>query len=420
MKKLFLFFCLFFSFSLFAQNELQEAINRQNWLKVDRLMNNDPYAKDNIPQAQYYLIRAATDNALARYDESARRLQIVSEMQEVKENPQLMVTLLTLQADNYAKMFRHRQAAETFKRLTDDFSVFLGEVKAITQNSFRRHNALSEVEPLQVRVPYNTKIQLIPDKKDLLQVQVRTPKDSVLLVFDTGGGMSSVTKSAAERLGIRILTDSIIAGGATGNTEFMSIGVADTLFVGDILYKNVVFGIFDDELFSWSEADYYINGVLGFPEIRVLPSMKMYNKSNIIEVFPATKDFLASNMLLTSHQKIIEVNDSLLFLLDTGALLTCLSVAYYNRNKEYIHESGQLSTTKIGGMGEIREFSVYNLNNFPIKIGETTTILPEISVFTEHTIGRHDGILGMDIISLFDYILLDFKNMRFSLGNTEK
>jgi len=71
-------------------------------------------------------------------------------------------------------------------------------------------------------------------------------------------------------------------------------------------------------------------------------------------------------------------------------------------------------------MSEIRDFSVYILNDFPITIGETTTIMPEIRAFREYTFLRYDGILGMDVISQFDYMLLDFNNMRFSLGNVEK
>jgi len=424
MKKLFLLICLSFSFSLFAEIGLQEAINRQNWLKVDRLMNNIPDVKDSIPQLQYYFIRASVDNALARYDESNRSLLVLSEMQEIKENPNWMIWLLTLQADNYVKTFQYRQSAEIFKKIIDNFGDFLGdESLASYQNAFRMRNAWSEVEPLQVQIPHETKIQLIPDKKEKPQIQVRTPKDSVLLIFDTGAGFSSVTKSVAERLGIRILVDSVAVGGGIGNAEFASIGVADTLFVGDILYKNVVFGVLDDELLIWDEIDYYAHGTLGFPEITALPSIKIHNKTNLMEVFPATKSLQESNMLFNnSQQKFVSVNDSLLFHLDTGSSWTDLSVFYYNRNRERIHEIGQLTSVIRGGIGGSRDFSVYELNDFPIMIGETTTIMPEIKVFTERTFifGIDDGILGMDIISQFDYMLLDFKNMRFSLGNKEK
>jgi len=303
------------------------------------------------------------------------------------------------------------------------FSLFAeNELQQANERSLQRlHNALSQVEPLQVQLPHDTKIQFTLDKKDGILIQVRTPKDSISLIFDTGAGFSSVTKSVAERLGIRILVDSIIGGGGTGYIEYVSFGVADTLFVGDILYKNVIFAIMEDESFTWPEIDYYIHGTLGFPEIKVLPSIKIHNKTNVLEVFSTAPELQESNMKFNqNNQMIITVNDSLLFFLDTGSNWTDLKVAYYNRNKQRVHKIGQLTTVTRGGMSEIRDFSVYILNDFPITIGETTTIMPEIRAFREYTFLRYDGILGMDVISQFDYMLLDFNNMRFSLGNVEK
>jgi hypothetical protein len=46
--------------------------------------------------------------------------------------------------------------------------------------------------------------------------------------------------------------------------------------------------------------------------------------------------------------------------------------------------------------------------------------MPEINVFTAPTSVlwyEYDGSLGQDVISQYDYMLLDFKNMRFSLEN---
>jgi len=196
------------------------------------------------------------------------------------------------------------------------FSLFAeNELQQANERSLQRlHNALSQVEPLQVQLPHDTKIQFTLDKKDGILIQVRTPKDSISLIFDTGAGFSSVTKSVAERLGIRILVDSIIGGGGTGYIEYVSFGVADTLFVGDILYKNVIFAIMEDESFTWPEIDYYIHGTLGFPEIKVLPSIKIHNKTNVLEVFSTAPELQESNMKFNqNNQMIITVNDSLLF-----------------------------------------------------------------------------------------------------------
>ena len=420
MRKIVLLFIVCMSLSINAQNELQQALDRFNYLEVDKILNKYDFLKDSIPPIPYYFIKAYTDNALARYMESDNSLSMLSEMQEVKENPSLMIQMLSLQADNYAKTFQYKQVAGSYKKTIDNYGDLLGEAVMFYQNNFRINNALSVVEPLRVQIPHETKIQLIPDKEHI-HVQVRTPKDSVLLIFDTGAGMSMVTKSVAERLGIKVLADSLIGGGILANTEYMSIGIADTLYLGDILYENVAFLILEDEHLTWSEHDMYINGMLGFPEIKVLSSMKIH-KNGVLEIYKNEKKQQSNMMFSSTQQMIVQVNDSLLFMLDTGANKTHLSVNYYNEKKERIHKAGQLTTTTIGGIGGMKEFSVYKLKDFPITINTSSTILSEIAVFTQPISVvwyEYHGQLGLDIINQYDYMLLDFKNMYFSLGNTE-
>jgi len=416
MKKAILFFFVFLSLLIHAQ-DVEKLLNNGNFIAVSHL-NIDEWENVNftIP-----LARAFVYNAMARFEASNKEIELLLQMNDVKENPQLMINILTLQADNYVKTFQYKQAADSYKKIIDNYGDSLEEAIASYQDTYRRNHALSEVKPLQIFIPHDTKIQIIPEKS-APQVQVRTPKDSVLLVFDTGAGMSSVTKSVANRLGIKILADSFIAAGPTANTEYMSIGIADTLYLGDILYKNVVFGIFEDELFARSEHDFVIYGTLGFPEIKALSSMKIH-KNGILEILKNEEEHKSNMMFSRLQEIVVQVNDSLLLILDTGAAWSNLSVNYYNKNKEQIDKTGQLTTKTRSGMGGSKEFSAYKLNDFPIKINTSTTILPEINVYTEMSSvfgGEYDGFLGQDIILQYDYMLLDFKNMYFSLENEKK
>ena len=416
MKRVTLFLAICLSLSIKAQ-DIQRLFENRDFISLYNLGVGD-WESDDFSSS---LIKASTFHAMFRPEKSNREIEFLLTTSEAKESPGWRIHLLIWQADNYVRTFQYRRAAEIYEKILINYGDLLGEGKWSFQNIVQKYYALSDVKPLQVNIPHdNIQIQMTPDKKGLPQVSVRTPKDSVSLIFDTGAGVSSVTRSVADRLGIRVLADSIIIGGSTGNFEYMSIGVADTLFLGNVLFTNVVFGIFEDEKFTFPEYDYMVNGTLGFPEIKALSSMKIH-RNDVLEVVKNTEYQHRSNMMLTENREIfVQVNDSLLFFLDTGAVWSSLSVNYYNEHREHIEKTGEFTTRVVGGMGGSREFPVYRLTDFPIQIGENSVILPTISVFIQAIFQRHefDGVLGQDVISQFDYMLLDFRNMHFSLGNT--
>jgi len=420
MKKSILFLTLFLVFNLKAQEaDIQKLANEGNFIALSHL-NIEEWENENfsIP-----LLRAYIYNAMMRCEKSNAEIDLIINDKEVQENPQTMITILRVQADNYVKVSQYKQAADIYKKIIDDYRDLLGEGIGNWQNVYRMYNALSEVKPLQVHIPHETKIQTKFDKKGLPQVQVRTPKDTVSLIFDTGAGFSLVTESVANRLGIKILVDSFIGGGGIANTEYMKIGFVDTLYLGDILYKNIVFLVCEDEKLTFSEyLDFSMNGVLGLPEIKALSSIKIH-KNGVLEI-SKNDDKRKSNMMLSGGQQIIvQTNDSLLFILDTGNVGgTHLSNNYYNKNKENIESIGDTCSQFVGSFGGTKFFPVYELSNFPIKINSNTNILPKIVCHTQPTwIGyEYDGWLGQDIISKYDYMLLDFKNMYFALENYPK
>ncbi|MCL1943402.1 MAG: retroviral-like aspartic protease family protein [Candidatus Azobacteroides sp.] len=414
MKKAISLLIVFLSLSINAQ-DVQKLYDRRDFIQISNL-DIENWEPDNFSVP---FIKANTYNAMARCEESNKEIEFLLKTNEAKENPYLMTELLRLQADNYTKMFQYKQAADSYKKILDNDGNLLGETAVLYQDIFRRYDILSTVEPLQVNIPHNTIIQTKPGIKGLPQVQVRTPKDTVSLVFDTGAALSAVTKSVAKRLGIKILADSLIAGGTTANADFMSIGIADTLYLGDILYKNVVFGIFEDEKMTFPEHGFVLNGTLGLPEIKALSSIKIH-KDSILEVSVNEEKYKSNMMFSGTQQIIIQVNDSLLFCLDTGAAWSSLSVNYYAKNKEYIDKTGEFTTKVVNGMGGNKEFSGYKLKDFPVKINTSATIQPEMITFIQPISViwyEYDGTLGQDIISKYDYMLLDFRNMYFSLEN---
>ena len=396
-------------------NDIQKLYDNRDYIQLSHL----DIENWDINQLPSPLLRAYVYSAMACYEKSNNEIAFILASDSITKDPDLMVEILNLQAVNYFKTYQYKQAAGSYKKLLDDYDSLLDEEITSIQNMYRLYDALSTVKPLQAEILRDTKISIKPDKKGFPLVLVHTPEDSVSLVFDTGASFSCVTKSVAKRLGISILTDSLMGGGATGNMEFASIGVADTMYLGDILYENVVFLVLEDEKLTFPEHDYTVNGTLGFPEMKILPAMKIH-KNGMLEISKNDDKHKNNMMFSEDNQIIVQVNDSLLFWLDTGAARTNLFVNYYNKNKEQIDKEGEFTKKVINGMGGSKEFPLYMLKKFPIKINMTVTVLPKISVFVEQTLGwafEYDGSLGQDVISQYDYMLLDFENMYFSLEN---
>lgn len=415
MRKTALFLIAFIPLLINAQ-DIQKLYDNNDFIRLSYLELENL----EINQLPTPLLRAHTHSAMACYEESNKEIDILLTIDSIVNNPELMTKILKLQAINYYSVHKYKQAAKILKKVLDNYSNFLGDEIEFIQNDYRKYNVLSETKPLQVFVPHNTQVTTKSDKAGLPLVQIRSPKDTISVVFDTGAGMSCLTKSVAEKLGIRILGDSIIVHGSTGGNELAYIGVADTLYLDDILYTNAVFTIFNDEALTWPEYEYTMNGVIGFPQMKILPTIKIY-RNGMLEI-PKNSNTHKSNMMFTeNHQIIVQANDSVLLWLDTGATEGELSVNYYNKNKKHIHEIGTLAKVRFAGLGGDKEFSVYKLHDFSITINANITVLPEIFVHIQPILGSEkiefDGTLGQDVISQYDYMLLDFNNMYFSLEN---
>ena len=412
------------SISLFisAQNELEKSFDRGDFIKINQRLDKD-FTKDNMSEIYYHLVKAYTYNAMNNYTKSNDNLRFLLEKKESREYPHAMIVILSLKANNYARLFDYHNAANTYKEIIDNYADILGKQISGVKESLRMYNILKDIKPLSVSIK-DTQIPMIRNPKGYLEVEVQTSsKEPVLLVFDTGAGFSSVTESTAREMNLKILADSFQVSGSTNNLEYTKIAVADQLQMGNMMYENVIFQVLKDELLEVPEENIKIKGVLGFHEISALPAMKIYNKTNILEILPAKKHSESSNMMFTRDwQMIVSANDSLLLFLDTGAAWSSLSLNYYNSNKNDIENTGTSSTKLVRGMGGSKEFPIYSLTDFPVKINTSTTILPEIPVFVQPKSANqneYDGILGQDIINQYDYMLLNFKNMYFSLGNIE-
>lgn len=324
-------------------------------------------------------------------------------------------------ADSYVKSYQYRKAAESYQVILDRFTSLLDAAKVEDiKNSVKLWKAFSEVPPQSVTLKGDTKIKTEKDKVGLTNIPVEINGENLEFIFDTGAGISSITKSYAQRLHFKIVGDSIAVNAFTGATVYASLGLAPLIKIGNALIKNSVFLVFNDSDLSVPSLNYQCNGIIGFPVIESLGEVTLTRSDSLI-IPEKAESHLLQNMCLAGLSPVIlgEVDGkNLSFNLDTGAKNSILYQSFFQNNEQNIKDNSEMQTKELAGAGGSRKLTVYRLKNFNINISGRKAGLDQVTVLTEPLDGNNlyfYGNLGQDIIGQFDRMTLNFETMSLIL-----
>ncbi|MDR1227005.1 MAG: aspartyl protease family protein [Prevotellaceae bacterium] len=234
-------------------------------------------------------------------------------------------------------------------------------------------------------------------------------------IFDSGANISTITDSCAKKMGLTIYESDISVGTTTDAKLKSRLAAADSFYVGDILFENVVFLVVPAEQMSFPQVNYEIHGVIGFPVLYQMEEIRIRKDGRVV-VPKTSENRNLNNMFLSGLKPAVQLtshNDTLIFLFDTGANTSELSKKYYENHRTEVEQNGALQTRSRGGGGGIVEAEEYELKDFPYTIGAKSSVLPKISVVVQdYDFVKHfDGNLGQDVITQFNEMILNFKHM---------
>jgi hypothetical protein len=325
------------------------------------------------------------------------------------------VDLMLLLRDNYFKSYQYRKAAETGKNILKDYKHVLGDRVHDIENSLLIHEGLADVPPQRVDRKQVT-LKWRPNKLGLIEIPLKTKTSTLGIAFDTRAHISTVTQSFAKKLGLKILDVSFEeSSGITGIKFKSGLGVADSLYIGDILIQNAVFQVLPDEQLHFPSLDYTLDGILGFQVIAQFKEVHIF-RGGEFTILPTSTPSQLNNLAFDGSTTVISAvcdNDTISFHLDTGATGTELYGNYFKRFKTRIMSNGRLETVESGGVGGSIETQVYILPEVTFEIGGKKIELKEIAVRTESAFKgqRYNGNIGQDIIKQFDEMILNFESM---------
>lgn len=324
--------------------------------------------------------------------------------------------ILRIKADDFINLYQYRKASEVLQTIVNRYSNILDSAELATiKNSLTLFKTISSIPPQRIHKSGNVIIKAHRNRFNHLMTAVQSVTDTSAFIFDSGANFSVVSESCAKKMGFKIYETGIDVATSTQNNVQTKLAIADSFYVGELLFENVIFLVTRDEDMNFPELDYRVNGIIGFPMICQMGEVKIYKDSNImVPAKPQIKNL--HNLYFDGLSPIVQVisgNDTLLFAFDTGAKNSKLSKKYYEEHKVSVEENGKPKLTKNASGGGIMESKVYELTDFKYTIGSKSGVLNKIPVaISDLTFLKNlDGNLGQDVFTKFNVLVLNFKSM---------
>src|ERR1022692_1375054 len=394
------------------EKTLQALLQNGEYFKLKTELQENQ-AKLSVDNLQFY--QAFVESAFNHYPKSILLSKSLLEKSDSSLQDSTRVNLLLLLRDNYFKTYQYKKATETGQEILTNYKAILGDRLHDIENSLLIHEGLKDIPPQQIGLK-KVSLKWKYNKLGLIEIPIKTKTSTLGIVFDTRAHISTVTQSFAKKMGLRILDASFEeSNGLTGIKFKSGLGVADTLYLGDMLIQNAVFQILPDEQLHFPSINYTLDGILGFQVITQLNEVQIYRDGDFI-ISPVSTTVNLNNLAFDGSTTVISViqgTDTLSFHFDTGATGSEFYSNYFNRYKPEIIKNGKTDMVETGGAGGSVKTLDYILPTINLKIGEKKIELKDVAIHTTPSFKgqKYNGNIGQDVIAQFDEMVLNFEYM---------
>ncbi|HEV3419792.1 MAG TPA: pepsin/retropepsin-like aspartic protease family protein [Candidatus Acidoferrum sp.] len=328
-------------------------------------------------------------------------------------------------ADGYTKKFRYADAARAYDDLLAHFPDQLkGEKLQHTEDDAKLAQILRDAPAQTLSWNGATNLKTVRNPLNSWNVELTVNGVRGPWLLDTGANFSVVTKSFAERLGLKLLEGaSQTQAGITGIENPLRVALLPTLEMGGATLHNVVVLVLEDAnlKISLGKESYQINGIIGYPVFQALGTVTFLHDGEFEAGHPIQATGKGARMFMKELTPIIQCEvegKDLPFSLDTGASDTDLFVRYLERfqNESKTWKKGRAMSAGAGGVVKLK---IYIQPELKLGIGDKVVVLKKVTVHRSSTgtdIAELYGNLGQDVVANFESFTLDFLGMTFRLG----
>jgi hypothetical protein len=394
-------------------NNLQIDLDNANYFSL-----RDDLAKReaSLDAATRLYYTAFVNNAFNRNDLAIARADSFMKIKNGSWSEHQVTLLEQMLMDSYVKTYRYSEAASVSNSLLGKIH---GEGRPALLNARNIWGSLNDVPPQTVSYTESFTLPCKRNQVNLWEIPVRvnnSPEEE--FIFDTGANISTISESYAQKLNLRRLNTSIEVIGGQGQKIRSGLAIADTLQIGSAVIQNVVFIVMPDDKLYFSQIDFTIKGIIGFPVISALKEIRISKKGTItVSQTPDNTRVqnLALNQLTPLVQTKTEKNEVLILKFDTGAAQTDLYSNYFKKHEEHITTHGRSDRRKLVSAGGGRHIPVFVLDRFRLYVGDDVANLKDIAVYTFPSdvsrSGAVYGNMGQDVISQFSEMAISFEHM---------
>lgn len=403
-------------------NQFVDLINAQDYLTLSRRYET---GKDSIQsEVTKLMAEVFIKTASNKLAESNEVIGILLNNHQEELGLNGITALITVMTDNMKRLGNYKESADILQSFLDQTASFNG-LDSLTRKGLEKltyWGALGNgITPEIIRPQRDCEIPFFYGENKFnnhAYINAVLNGKTVNFLLDTGAdayNTNTVSEEFARKNGIRIIKDSvIIVGTAEG---YAKLGLADSLRIEDIVYKNVSFTVVPgDNLLPVDSI--FLDAVLSSVFLKAMNEIQIYPNEKKI-VFPYKESELpteGSNMIFIGGQPYVEAfsnGERLLLHFDTGGGIG-LSSKYYLKHKDLIEAIGKLdSSGGVGGFGAMKRMDRYILPSFPLEIGSEERDIKDIMVLAEidfaHRVG--DGSIGFDFVKLFNKTTINYNKM---------
>ena len=424
MKYSILFLITFFIFSC-AQHHKENTGDYSSIEKtLQALLQNGEYFKlktelqenqARLPADKLQFYQAFVESAFNHYPKSILLSESLLKKNDFSLQDSARLDLLLLLRDNYFKTYQYKKAAETGQDILTKYKSILGDRLHDVENSLLIHEGLKDIPPQQIGLK-KVFLKWRHNKLGLIEIPIKSKTSTLGIVFDTRAHISTVTQSFAKKLGLKILDVAFEeSSGLTGIKFKSGLGVADSLYLGDMLIQHAVFQVLPDEQLYFPSINYTLDGILGFQVITQLNEVQIYRGGDFI-ISPISTPNNLNNLAFDGSTTVISAiqgSDTISFHFDTGATGSEFYSNYFNSYKTEIIKNGRKDTVETGGAGGSVKTLDYILPTVSLKIGDKKIGLKDVAIHTAPTFKgqKYNGNIGQDVIEQFDEMILNFEYM---------
>jgi hypothetical protein len=240
-------------------------------------------------------------------------------------------------------------------------------------------------------------------------------------ILDTDFGISAMSESEAQRLGLVVREVNAVASGnpAVGSVPIRTT-VAPEIVIGNIHVRNVSFIVNTDSGQPWADLPAGERGLIGLPVILAMETLR-WTKDGEIEIGAqlSPRDIARANLCFDAMDPVNRVGfglDQLDMTLDTGEENSQIWNRFAVDYAALVKDRGKKSSDTVTEVGGSKDFETVTLPELTLRVGGLDTVLRPATVFPK-PIGRDrlHGRIGMDLILQSRRVTIDFRSMTLTL-----